>query len=196
MRVQASFCLLSLSSEAVTRASKAGTMLGVANAQLGTAILGLGAAQGMLMSSALNTSASWGSFLGLCIRFTAATLEPQGIQQTTDLPRRFCRAQLEHRKRTPAQTSSLPIAISRAVSPSIEASAAAVSGSAGSPPRCAPLSATARTSARANDSLPRRCQNIASALVLSAEGVLALLSLHNCVAHVQSLPCSHGGHSS
>ncbi len=37
-------------------------MLGVANAQLGTAILGLGAAQGMLMSSTLNTLASWVSF--------------------------------------------------------------------------------------------------------------------------------------
>ena len=33
-------------------------MLGVANAQLGTAILGLGAAQGMFISSSLNTLAS------------------------------------------------------------------------------------------------------------------------------------------
>ncbi|CAL5219357.1 g1175 [Coccomyxa viridis] len=91
-----------LSSETFKRATEAETMLGVANAQLGTAILGLGAAQGMLMSSTLNTLAS---------------------------------AQQEHRKRMPAQSSSLPIAISRAVSPSIEASAAAVSGNAGSPPR-------------------------------------------------------------
>ena len=55
------------------------------------------------------------------------------------LPRRA--AQQEHKKRLSAQSPSLPVAISRATSPSMEASAAAVSANAGSPPRCADLSA-------------------------------------------------------
>ncbi len=51
---------------------------------------------------------------------------------STDL---IYRVQHDHLKRILVQSSSLPIAISRGASPSIEASAAAMSGSAGSPPR-------------------------------------------------------------
>lgn len=56
--VQASFFQADLSSEISCEQVRPANMLGVANAQLGTAILGLGAAQGMLMSSSLNTLAS------------------------------------------------------------------------------------------------------------------------------------------
>ncbi len=170
-------------------------MLGVANAQLGTAILGLGAAQGMLMSSTLNTSATWVSKNDF-YRWTSSCSLKRKLSRRSRLltsPNLLCRAQQEHRKRIPAQSSSLPIAISRPVSPSIEASAAAVSGNAGSSPRCAPPSAVAHTSARLHDSLPSSCQITTPALTSAAEGALALLSLlSQLCGSCTFLFCGHG----